>query len=342
MINEITRSLRSDLVLVLDDYHVIESQAIDQALTFLLDHLPPPPGGLHLVIASRTDPTLPLSRLRARGQLTELRAADLRFTTDEVAAFLEQVVRLPISSDDVRTLEERTEGWITGLQLAAVAMQGLEQRRADRGLCPQLWRQPSLRHRLSGGRGARSTDAQSPGVSVADLDPRPVDRSSVRCGRRAEKTAQTVLEQLEAANLFLIPLDGERRWYRYHHLFADLLRQRLRQTQPEQAPTLHRRASEWYALHGFQLEAVHHALAGGDLRERPSLIEATGLSLIGQGAFTTVRNWIDTLPERFGTKTALLVCVPRLDVEFHPPVGCHRALPAGCAARSAGTGSAGR
>ena len=292
------------LILVLDDYHVIESQAIDKALTFTLDHLPLQ---MHLVIASRTDPTLPLSRLRARGQLTELRTKDLRFTIDEAAAFLEQVVRLPISSDHVRTLEDRTEGWVTGLQLAAVAMRGL-------GQGEQIAR---FIHSFGGSHRYvidylvdEVLDRQTPSVQAFLLQTSILDRiAAPLCNAVAgREDSQALLERLEAANLFLIPLDGERRWYRYHHLFADLLRQRLRQAQPEQAPILHCRASEWYALQGFHFEAVHHALAGGDFERAAGLIEATGLSLIGQGAFTTVRNWIDTLPKSFVRKRPYL-CV---------------------------------
>jgi len=304
LLNEIA-GLPDSLILVLDDYHVIESQAIDKALTFLLDHLPPQ---MHLGLATRTDPTLPLSRLRARGQLTELRMADLRFTTEEAAAFLKQVVRLPISSDDVRVLEERTEGWITGLQLAAVAMQGLGQRDQIAGFI----------HSFGGSHRYiidylvdEVLDQQTPQIREFLLQTSILGRlvaplCNAVVGR---EDSQAILEELEAANLFIIPLDGERRWYRYHHLFADLLRQRLRQSlPPPSSPPLggmkggrvaeyHIRASEWYTRHGFQLEAVHHALAGGDSERAADLIEATGLSLIGQGAFTTVRNWIDTLPE---------------------------------------------
>jgi LuxR family maltose regulon positive regulatory protein len=268
---------------------------------------------MHLVVASRTDPTLPLSRLRARGQLTELRQADLRFTADEVAAFLKQVIPLPISSDDVRTLEDRTEGWITGLQLAAVAIQGLGQRDRIAGFIRSF----SGSHRyVIDYLVDEVLDQQTPGVQEFLLQTSILNRmtaplcDAVRFGHvetpsgceeatavTGRKDSQTILEWLEAANLFLIPLDDERRRYRYHHLFSDLLRQRLRQTLAGQVPNLHCRASEWYTRHGFQFEAVHHALAGGDVVEAADLIEATGLSLMGQGAFATVRNWIDALPE---------------------------------------------
>jgi len=255
--------------LVLDDYHVIESQPIDKALTFALDHLPP---RMHLVIATRTDPTLPLSRLRARGQLTELRETDLRFTTDEAAAFLQQVIRLPISPDDVRTLENRTEGWITGLQLAAVAMQGLEQH-------DQIAR---FIHSFSGSHryvidylvdevlDQQTLQVQEFLLQTSILDRMIAPLCNVVAGR---EDSQAILERLEAANLFLIPLDSERRWYRYHHLFVDLLRQRLHQTQPERLPILHRRASEWYEQKGFVDEAIDHALRGEYFEWAAYLIE---------------------------------------------------------------------
>jgi LuxR family maltose regulon positive regulatory protein len=227
LLNEIA-SLPHDFILVLDDYHVIESQPVDKALTFTLDHLPP---RMHLVIATRTDPILALSRLRARGQLTELRTADLRFTTDEAAAFLKQVIRLPISPDDVRTLENRTEGWITGLQLAAVAMQGLEQREQITHLI----------HSFSGSHhyvidylvdevlDQQTLEVQEFLLQTSILDRMTASLCNVVAGR---EDSQAILERLEAANLFLIPLDNERCWYRYHHLFADLLRQRLHQSPP--------------------------------------------------------------------------------------------------------------
>ncbi len=300
------------LILVLDDYHVIESQSIDRALTFLLDHMPPAPGGLHLVIASRTDPTLPLSRLRARGQLTELRQGDLRFTTGEAAAFLQRVMRLRISSDDVRRLEDRTEGWITGLQLAAVAMQGLGQTNQVAGFIKGF----SGSHRyvidylLDEVFHQQSPEVQEFLLRTSILDRMVASLCNAVCFGHAgtpdgceatafagQRNSQEMLEQLETANLFLVPLDGERNWYRYHHLFADLLGQRLRQTQPEQVPILHGQACEWYERHGFQPEAVYHALAGSDSERAATLIEANALSFIGQGAFTTVRNWIDALPE---------------------------------------------
>jgi LuxR family maltose regulon positive regulatory protein len=305
LINEIA-SLASDLVLVLDDYHVIESQPVDNALTFTLGHLP---SQMHLVIASRTDPTLALSRLRARGQLTELRAADLRFTTDEAAAFLKQVIRLSISPDDVRTLEKRTEGWITGLQLAAVAMQGLEQRE-------------QIAHFIHSFGGSHRyvidylvdevLDQQTLKVQAFLLQTSILDRMvAPLCNVVASrKDSQAILERLEAANLFLIPLDDERRWYRYHHLFADLLRQRLRQRQPDNVAELHIRASVWYEKKGLEVEALHHAAAANDFERAARLVEGDGNPLYHRGAVTPVLNWLESLP------ASLLDARPSLGVMY--------------------------
>jgi LuxR family maltose regulon positive regulatory protein len=298
------------VVLVLDDYHAIDdaspgSAAIDQALAFLLRHLSPPPGGLHLVIASRTDPTLPLSRLRARGQLTELRTADLRFRGEEIDLFFQHVVGLPLSPDEARTLEGRTEGWITGLQLAGLALQSLVRQTTSTEGPEQQERVASFVRSFGGSHryvidylvdevfDQLVPETQEFLLQTSVLDRLTADLCDWVTG---EENSQSLLEQLEAANLFLIPLDGERRWYRYHHLFAELLRQRLRQAQPDAAPSLHSRASEWYAAHDFPLDAVQHAFASGDLDQAANRIEGAGLTLIGQGAFTTVRTWIEALP----------------------------------------------
>ena len=224
LLNDIA-AVPDHFVLVLDDYHVIDANPIDHALTFLVEHLPPQ---MHLVIATREDPPLPLARLRARGQLTELRAADLRFTPAEAAEFLTQVMGLNLSAEDIAALETRTEGWIAGLQLAAISLQGQQDTTSfitsftgshhfvlDYLVEEVLQQQPeriqtfllrtSILDRLCG-----------PLCDAVLLDP--------------AASGQETLEYIERANLFLVPLDNERRWYRYHQLFADLLRQRLQQS----------------------------------------------------------------------------------------------------------------
>jgi LuxR family transcriptional regulator, maltose regulon positive regulatory protein len=301
-------------ILVLDDYHLIDSRPVDAALTFLLEHLPPQ---MHLVIATREDPQLPLARLRVRSQLTELRAADLRFTPDEAAAFLNQGMGLKLSTEDIAALESRTEGWIAGLQLAALSMQGhqdaasfiksftgshhfvldylLEEVLHQQSASVQTFLlRTSILDRLCGA----LCDA------VLGERPKTKDESSPSFVLRP---SSFVLEELERANLFIVPLDSERRWYRYHHLFADLLRQRLHQrgtASPgaalEDATELHSRASQWYEDNGLEIEAFHHAAAANDVERAEHLIEGDGMPLQFRGAGAPVLHWLESLP-----KTAL-------------------------------------
>jgi LuxR family maltose regulon positive regulatory protein len=282
--------LDSDTTLVLDDYHLIESGAIHEALTFLIDHLPPQ---MHLVICTRADPSLPLSRLRARGQLNELRASDLRFTPEEAATFLSQVMGLELTAEDIAELEGRTEGWVAGLQLAALAMRdhadvpsfiasftGSNRHVVDYLAEEVLGRQPEeLRTFLLE-------------TSILDRMCAPLCHAVT-----GHIDGQTTLERLEHANLFVIPLDDERQWYRYHHLFADVLRQRLLQEQPDLAPEVHGRASDWFVREGLLPEAVRHALAAGRWEYAADLIEDRGLSVMLSGQIYTVLGWMDALPD---------------------------------------------
>src|SRR5918997_1216736 len=272
LLNELV-GLSTDAVLVVDDYHLIESQTIHKALTFLIDHLPP---RMHLVIATRMDPPLPLARLRARGEMTELRAADLRFTSEEAATFLNQVMGLELSAEDTAELEGRTEGWIAGLQMAALAMQD----RADvSGFIAAF--AGSNRYVLD--YLAEEVLARQPeGLQTFLLETSILDRMSAPlCNTITGRTdGQTALERLEHANLFVIPLDDERHWYRYHHLFVDVLRQRLRQEPPDLAPELHKRASGWFEEEGFVGEAINHALAAQDWGRAVRLIESNGVTIV--------------------------------------------------------------
>jgi LuxR family maltose regulon positive regulatory protein len=288
LINEIA-ALPDRLVLVLDDYHLIESQPIHDALTFLLEHLPP---HVHLVIATREDPHLPLARLRAGGQLTELRATDLRFTTSEAAAFLNQVMSLDLSTEDITALERRTEGWIAGLQLAALSMQG--HRDATRFIKSFTGSHHFVLDYLL----EEVLEQQSESVQTFLLQTAILNRlTGPLCDAlTGQDNGQTTLEMLEHTNLFIIPLDNERHWYRYHHLFADLLRQRLRQKQPERVSTLHHRASEWYEQNGFADEAIEHALRSEDFERAAHLIEEYADALLQRGEHTTVSDWINALP----------------------------------------------
>ncbi len=285
-----------DLVLVLDDYHAVESPAVHAAVQFLLDRLPP---CLHLVLATRVDPPLALSRLRARGQLCELRARDLRFTSQEAADFLNQAMGLALSTADVEALEERTEGWAVGLQMAALSLQG---RRDVGGFIAQftgshrfvldyltdevLTRQPApVRDFLL--RTAILTRLSAP---LCDhlLAGGPADTAGA---------SQAILETLDAANLFLIPLDDTRTWYRYHHLFGTLLRHQLeRQEGKAGVAALHERAGDWYAAHGHPEDALEHALAAGALDRATELISAHALPRLMRADAGTVIRWIRSLP----------------------------------------------
>lgn len=288
LINEVA-TIPTDIVLVLDDYHLIDAQPIHDMLVFLLDHLPPQ---MHLVIATRSDPPLSLARLRARGQLREVRAADLRFTHDEVVAFLTTVMDLKLSAVDVAALETRVEGWVTGLQLAALAMHGREDisgflaafTGSHRYVLTYLV-EDVLEH-------------QPEHVQTFLLRTSILDRlTSPLCNALTDGTdSQAMLELLEQANLFTVPLDDEGTWYRYHPLFADTLRHHLQRTQPDLVPELHRRASVWYEQQGFVAEAVRHALSAKDVDRAALLIEHIAKTMLGHGEIITLRGWMEALP----------------------------------------------
>lgn len=290
LINELA-TLREHVVLVLDDYHLIDAPEIDQALTFLLTHLPP---SLHLVIATRVDPSLPLSRLRARGQLTELRTSDLRFMADEAAIFLNLVTGLALSAADVAALERRTEGWVAGLQLAALSMPGAND---ISGFINSF----TGSHRYIIDYLADEVLAQcSEELNAFLLQTSILNRlSAPLCNAlTARSDGEASLAHLEQANLFLVPLDHERRWYRYHHLFADLLRQRLHHKHlPDEIEALHHRASQWYEENGLLDEALHHTLLIQDFKRAAHLMGQHVSQRIMRGDVSTVRDWLDALPE---------------------------------------------
>jgi LuxR family maltose regulon positive regulatory protein len=289
LLNEIT-ILPDKFVLVLDDYHVIDSKPVDLALTFLLDHLPPQ---IHLVITTREDPQLPLARLRARGQMTELRAADLRFTAAEAAEFLGQVMGLSLSTADITALEDRTEGWIAGLQLAALSVQdhqdvsgfiraltGDHRYIVDYLVEEVLQRQPEpVRNFL---------------LQTAILDQLNGSLCDAVTGQAGGKAR---LEALERGNFFVVPLDDQRHWYRYHHLFAEVLQAHLVAERPDQAPMLHRRASEWYEQNGSAAQAIRHALAAEDFERAANLVELAVPAMRQSRQQTTVLGWLKALPD---------------------------------------------
>jgi LuxR family maltose regulon positive regulatory protein len=282
--------LSADTVLVLDDYHLIESQAIHEALTFLIEHLPP---RMHLIVATREDPPLPLSKLRARGEMAELRATDLRFTSEEAAMFLNRVMGLELSAEDIAELEGRTEGWVGGLQMAALAMRD----RADiSGFIASF--KGSNRHVVDylaeEVLGRQPEELQTFLLETSILDRMCAPLCNAVTGH---PDGQTALERLEHANLFVILLDDERRWYRYHHLFVDVLRQRLHQARPDFVPELHRKACEWFEQQQLVTEAIHHALAAQDWKLAIRLIEASGMAVVLSQQVHTVLGWIEEIPE---------------------------------------------
>jgi len=330
LINEIAEG-PDVFALVLDDYHVIEARPIHEALAFLLNYLPPQ---MHLIISSRADPPLPLARLRSLGQLNELRAADLRFIPDEVTAFLNGVMGLGLSADDVASLETRTEGWIAGLQLAALSMQGRGAERAsgfietftgshryvlDYLIEEVLHQQPAdvqrfllqtsvldrmtgplcdavtARQRASESANQRASESANQRTGAPFID----QLADLQTCAFADLSGQDVLKYLERHNLFVIPLDDEQRWYRYHHLFADLLRSRLERIWPDQLPALHRRASRWYEENGLVAEAVSHALAANDVDRVAHLVARNALAMMEHGELTTTTfsRWLSTLPD---------------------------------------------
>ena len=283
-------AISNDVVLVLDDYHVIDARDVQDGMAFLLEHLPPQ---VHLVIASRADPALPLARLRARGELVEIRAADLRFTPDEAAAYLNEVMGLALTARDVAALEGRTEGWIAALQLAALSMQGRDDVAGfiagfagdDRYIVDYLaeevlQRQPEhVQHFLLQ-------------TSILDRLSGPLcDAVTGQDGGKA------MLEALERGNLFLVPLDDRRRWYRYHHLFADVLQARLLDEQPDDVPDLHRRASAWYEQNGEPSEAIRHALAAEDFERAADLVELAIPAMRRSRQEAALRGWLEALPD---------------------------------------------
>ena len=289
LINEVAETPR-DFILVLDDYHLIEVRPIHDALTFLLDHLPPQ---MHLVIATRSDPPLPLAHLRGGGELTELRAADLRFTPDEAATFLNQVMGLSLSAEEVTALETRTEGWIVGLQMAALSMQG----RADTASFIQAF--TGSHHFIIDYLVEEVLQRQPERVRNFLLQTSILDRlSGPLCDAvTGQEDGRGMLEALERGNLFVVPLDDKRLWYRYHHLFADVLHAHSMEQQPDQVPIRHRRASEWYEQNGLSADAVRHALAAEDFERAAGLVELAWPSMDRSFQSATWLGWVKALPD---------------------------------------------
>src|SRR5829696_7108482 len=313
LINELA-DVRYEVTIVLDDYHVIHSEPVHEATSFLLEHLLE---NVHLVISGRADPPIPFAKLRARDQVTEIRAADLRFTTEEATDFLNGVMGLTISAADVAALEEVTEGWIAALQLAALSMRDRED-------------VSSFVETFSGSNryvldflAEEVLERQPEGVSEFLLKTSVLERmSAALCDALTGRNdGQQMLERLERENLFVIALDDERRWYRYHHLFADVLRSRLQREQPEKIRELHRRAAAWYERYGWTSEAVRHALAAQEHDRAADLVERVARKMWNRGEVMTLLGWLETLPEETKRRrpqlllqySAALLWVGRLD-----------------------------
>ena len=289
LLNEVT-AIPDSFVLVLDDYHIIDSKPVNNALTFLVEHLPPQ---MHLVIATREDPPLPLARLRVRGQLTELRAADLRFTPAEAAEFLNQMMGLNLSAENIAALEARTEGWIAGLQLAAISMQGREDSASF----------------IKSFTGSHRFVLDYLAEEVLQRQPEPIrnfllqtsilDRfCAALCNAVTEwQDGKEMLDVLERSNLFLIPLDDKRQWYRYHRLFADVLQAHLRDAQPGRVTDIHSRASAWYEQNGLRADAIRHALAAKEFSRAANLIELAFPAMSRERQFATLLGWLKLLPD---------------------------------------------
>jgi LuxR family maltose regulon positive regulatory protein len=306
LINEIAKS-ESRFVLVLDDFHLIQDQLILDIVTFLLDHLPAQ--RMHMVLISRTDPPLPLSRLRGRNQMVEIRADQLRFTSDEAAAFLNGVMDFNLSAEDISAMEVRTEGWIAGLQLAALSMQG----------CKDI---PGFITAFGGShhyivdyladevlnRQDEQTRAFLLQTSILSRMCASLCNSLVNV--RADEhppDGQGMLETLEKMNLFIIPLDEERRWYRYHHLFADALNRRLEYQFPEILPELYHRASVWYEKNGLIADAIQSALSAGERERAAELVEQNGCYLLMSGEVLTLLKWMEAVEHYFQAHPWLLI-----------------------------------
>jgi LuxR family maltose regulon positive regulatory protein len=289
LINQLD-DIQAEFVLVLDDYHVIYSLEIHKAITFIIDHQPPK---MHLLLTTRIDPPLPLPQLRGRGQLTEIRQADLRFSEEETVAFLKRGSGIELTSRDVNILVNRTEGWIAGLQMAALSMRNKK----------------DISRFIEGFGGSHEYIVDYFASEILNNLPEPVSSFLLKtsfldqlCGPLCDRVtghtgSQQILERLQEANLFLVPLDDEHIWYRYHQLFADLLRKSLKQSNPLEVPELHFRASQWFEQNEFPHQAIEHAFLACDYPRAARLLEEAAESVLGRGEHIWLLKWIEKLPE---------------------------------------------
>ncbi|NIS80932.1 MAG: helix-turn-helix transcriptional regulator, partial [Anaerolineales bacterium] len=276
--------------MALDDYHEIDNQSIHESMSYLVEHMPP---NMHLFIATRTDPPLPLARLRARGQMTELRAADLRFTSEEATEFLNKMMDLGLSNSQLETLENRTEGWIVGLQMAALSIQTTND--VDAFVDSFGGRTRHIFDYLI----EEVINRQPPDIRDFLLQTSVLDRlTGPLCDTITRRDdSQEILQRLERENLFLVPLDNDRSWYRYHQLFSDLLRAQIVRQRPDSIGELHSKASQWFEDEGLTVEAVNHAIASQDFNRAVELIGPMAMTMIAQNKHTSVLKWLSKIPE---------------------------------------------
>lgn len=295
LVNEIA-VMETPFVLVLDDYHHIQTGDIHQAITFLLDNMP---RQMCLILITRADPPLPLSRLRARGQMSEIRADDLRFTVPEAAALLNDKMGLALPEGDVATLAARTEGWIAGLQLAALSMQGRDRGQNGRDRAEFIEAFTGSHHYILDYLADEVLSQRPQEIKDFLMQTSILERlTAPLCAAvTGQEDSQAALEMLERANLFIVPLDNKRQWYRYHHLFAEFLQARLRQTQPERLAELHNRAADWYEGQHLIPEAITHALAAENFTSAARLIDQVAWKTMMRGEIKTVMDWLEALPE---------------------------------------------
>ena len=304
LINDLDE-LAGPTVIALDDYHVIDAAAVHEAVTFLLDHLPPQ---VTLAITTRSDPPLALARLRTRGELLEIRASDLRFSPDEATSFLNDVMGLDLRPAHVAALESRTEGWAAGLQLAALSARGHSDSGTSDGIDAFVEAFSGSHRFVLDYLVEEVLDSQPDDVRRFLLDTSVLQQlTGPLCDSLTGRDdGSQVLEALERGNLFVVPLDEERRWYRYHHLFADALRARQLAAKPDRVLEMHRAASRWYAEHGNLDDAVTHAMAGHDVELAADLVELALAGLRQRREDRTLREWLRVLPDDVVRRRALL------------------------------------
>ncbi len=290
LLNDLSEFSNKNVVLVLDDYHHITQQPIHDAVAYLIDHLP---NNIHLVFISRVDPPLPLGRWRVRGQLTEIRADDLRFTEEEAAQFLNQTMGLSLSAEDIRTLEARTEGWVAGLQLAALSLQ--KSSNPSEIISAFAGSNRYVAEYLTDEVLSRQSEALRDFLLKTSI----LERFNASlCDHVLETSnSESMLVELERANLFIIPLDSESNWFRYHHLFADLLRRRLAQADQNKIADLHHRAAEWFEKNNFLLDAVRHWIAANEPERVASLMEHALSQTWGRVELAGLMKRVEALPE---------------------------------------------